>query len=113
MKWKKLVDYEEGDILSRGTLFRLMAKWPYEEIVDFMLVDYPDPEASMTIIVTSGYKGGLVLVSLPKDAYSNSIRAIDCQWLKSNWAEWVYPECSVNDVYICDGYPIPDKYPPE
>ena len=30
---------------------------------------------------------------------------------KENWSHWVYPECPVEDVWVCDGYPVPAELP--
>ncbi|RJF93198.1 Imm45 family immunity protein [Sphingomonas cavernae] len=99
----------ESDVIVRGSVIRFPAKWPYEDIVDFMVFDPLECDTGMGLIVSSGYKGGLISVILPKE--SEIRRSISAKWLKENWKKWVYPECSVDDVYVCEGYPVPDTLP--
>jgi hypothetical protein len=75
-----------------------------------MVVDYPDINHGMMIVVSSGYKGGLVLVSLPRESqgvFEGRASYINTGWLKENWQKWIYPDCAVEDVIISDGYPPP------
>lgn len=44
----KLIDYKEND-LWRGTILRFRGKYPFEEIVGFMLVDIPYIERSIFV----------------------------------------------------------------
>lgn len=97
---KKLINYDYESI-GNGIVFRLPAKWPYEDFVDFMVVDYG---GDFSLIVSTGLKAGLVLINLPKECSSDKYRGIDKNWLISNWSKWVYPECYVNDVYVIERY---------
>ncbi|AJF72050.1 MULTISPECIES: Imm45 family immunity protein [Raoultella] len=99
----KLIDYKEKSI-SRGTVFRLPANWPYEEWVDFMLFETQDDERPYGLIVSSGYKAGLFLIKLPIESISDEGLGISTEWVIANWAKWIYPECDVSDVYLIDGY---------
>ncbi|MEI9484272.1 Imm45 family immunity protein [Enterobacter cancerogenus] len=96
----KLVDYKNKSI-KRGTIFRLPAVWPYEEWVDFMVIDLYETHG---LVVSSGHKAGLILISLPVESASIEGRALSTEWVISNWAKWIYPECNVEDVYMLDGY---------
>lgn len=106
--WIKLIDFE-GDHICRGSILRFPAKWPYENIVDFMVFDPLDSDKGMGFIVSSGYKGGLISVILPKESDLNL--SISAKWLKNNWNHWVYPECNLSDVYLCEGYQVPENLP--
>lgn len=97
----KLIDYKE-DNLWRGTILRFKGQWPFEEIVDFMLVEIPDAESGFAVICISGYCAGSLERYLPKEAKSTNARSISRRWLVKNWNEWVYPDCSVNDVHILE-----------
>ncbi|MEX0526217.1 Imm45 family immunity protein [Raoultella terrigena] len=99
----KLIDYKEKSI-SRGTVFRLPANWPYEEWVDFMLFETQDDERPYGLIISSGYKAGLFLIKLPIESISDEGLGISTEWVIANWAKWIYPECDVSDVYLIDGY---------
>ncbi|WP_417641821.1 Imm45 family immunity protein [Enterobacter kobei] len=96
----KLVDCKNKSI-KRGTVFRLPAVWPYEEWVDFMVIDLFETHG---LVVSSGHKAGLILISLPIESASIEGRALSTEWVITNWAKWIYPECNVEDVYILDGY---------
>ncbi|QQB36309.1 hypothetical protein I6I07_06765 [Achromobacter deleyi] len=98
----KLVDFR-GDALYRGNVLRMPAKFPYEDYVDFMIFMTKAADRPHGLIVTSGYKAGLVLVYLPKECgYSEG--GVSRDWIISNWDKWVYPDCNVKDVYLIEGY---------
>lgn len=105
--WIPLSQKKEGDVIFHGAVIRCIGKWPYENIVDFMVLDGIDKDRGVTIIVASGYKAGLILVNLPKESEENNggyVRCLNAEWLRINWAKWVYPECGIENVYISDGY---------
>lgn len=99
----KLVNYKNKSI-KRGTVLRLPAVWPYEEWVDFMVFETQDDERPYGLIVSSGYKAGLFLIKLPTESISDEGHGLSTEWLINNWAEWIYPECNVEDVHILDEY---------
>lgn len=101
----KLLEYDKKSI-SRGMVFRLPGQWPYESFVDFMVIDLADRERPFGLVVTSGYKAGLILVSLPNESNSEEGRALSTKWIISNWNKWIYPECNVEDVYLIERYEI-------
>lgn len=96
----KLIDYPYTSI-KRGVILRLPSTWPYEAWVDFMVVDLFDSHA---LVITTGHKAGLVLVTLPAISSSSEGRALSTVWMKKNWEEWIYPECKVEDVHIIENY---------
>nr|WP_233494123.1 Imm45 family immunity protein [Serratia sp. FGI94] len=96
----KLIDYKNKSI-KRGSVFRLPAVWPYEAWVDFMVIDLFDTHG---LVVSSGHKAGLILISLPTESGSTEGRALSTEWVVNNWEKWIYPECNVEDVYILDEY---------
>jgi len=96
----KLIDYKNKSI-KRGTVFRLPAVWPYEEWVDFMVIDLFETHG---LVVSSGHKAGLILISLPIESASIEGRALSTEWIITNWAKWIYPECNIEDVHILDKY---------
>jgi len=94
----RLLDYHEN--LTRGDTLRCKGAYPYEDYVDFMLVDFPDGTEQYSFVVVSGYKSGLTLQILPVEANDKDTRAVNIQWLKANWAIWVYPDCPLEEVYL-------------
>ncbi|MEU6955652.1 Imm45 family immunity protein [Streptomyces sp. NPDC045714] len=56
--------------IARGVAFRLPARWTYEEAVEFMPAELPPGAARRTgLLVTTGYKAGLWVMSPPDEAY--------------------------------------------
>ncbi|WP_434561089.1 Imm45 family immunity protein [Pseudomonas sp. Z4-20] len=102
----KLVD-SLSPAISRGQIFRLPARWPYEEIVDFMVLDIPDEQYGHSIAVASGNKSGLLVVCLPVDSCLPQTHGLSREWLVKNWAKWVYPDCPVENVYLFDRAEVP------
>jgi len=98
---KKLLSYP-GEIICRGQVFRVPGKYPYEEVVDFMLFELIDGVGGYGLMVTSGYKTGLTLIKLPQDCVVSG--GISKSWVIDNWAKWIYPDCDVSEVYVLDEY---------
>ncbi|MBI6926735.1 hypothetical protein JET66_19030 [Pseudomonas putida] len=101
---KKLIDHPEG-FASHGTILRFPAEWPYEDIVDMMLISIPDGDSEFGLVVTTGHKAGLILVKLPGECESPFGRGVRHEWLISNWDKWIYPECNASDVHFMENYP--------
>ena len=90
----------------RGTVFRcLKAVWPYETVVDFMVVSDHDSPCGFALIVATGYKAGHVLVRLPAEAKAADAQALSTEWIVANWAKWIYPECPLHLVQVIENYP--------
>ena len=101
---QKLIDYQE-DAIYCGAVLRFPADYPYEKIVDFMIMDI---ENNLHFCVSSGFKCGAVYIRLPQEGYCVNEYAIDSKWLIENWNKWIYLDCKVDDVYILPkGYPVP------
>jgi hypothetical protein len=103
MKWKSLLSTEEAQ-LWRGVVFRFPAQYPFEEVVDFMIIEDHDSESFYKIICSSGYHSGQTEVILPVEAKHGS-GGISVDWIKKNWSKWIYPECSIDKVKYFDQYP--------
>lgn len=105
-RWKPLLEWTAAE-LFRGTVFRcLAAKWPYESVVDFMLVEHSESPSGLSIMVVTGYKAGLTLVHLPAEVKPpGGSRAVSTQWMVGNWSKWIYPECPVDRVQVIGNYP--------
>jgi len=96
-KTVKLSEYTKN--LQRGDVIRCTGKYPYEDFVDFMLIEYPCGERRQyTLLVNSGYKAGLIFVVLPEEA--NAKTGISIDWLKENWSKWGYVECPLEEVKL-------------
>jgi len=67
-KFVKLMD-APGDGLWHGNILRLKAKWPYENVVDFMVFDTLDEERPSGLIVTSGHKAGFIFEKIKVSDY--------------------------------------------
>lgn len=100
----KLIDSKDAAIW-RGNVFRVKGKYPYEECVDFMVFETLSEESPYGLMVTSGYKAGLILVYLPGES-SHPVGGLDKGWIVANWSKWIYPDCSVTDVCLLDGYVV-------
>lgn len=56
------------------------------------------------LIVSSGNKAGLTLISLPLESCSKEGRVLSTGWVLKNWEIWIYPECNIENVYIIEQY---------
>ena len=104
--WILLKDHTD-DSLWRGAVFRMPAMYPFEEIVDFMLINDVASESGFSLICATGYKAGLHEGALPKEALAlGQVHAIDRNWLLKNWLSHIYPDTEVSKIYVCTGYPM-------
>ena len=101
--WVRLTDMREENIPYSGSIFRFPSQYPYEEYVDYMLSKSGNP----CFIVISGYKGGFIFGKLCDEIDSDNL---NFEWFVKNWKTHVYPDCEPEDVYYCNGLPVPD-YP--
>lgn len=102
-----LIDYPEKSIF-RGAVFRFPAKFPYEDLVEFLVFEQSDENRGFGLMVISGYKSGLVANILPRESLSIDGMGIDTEWLKENWCKWVYSNASPEDVIVIPERTIAD-----
>lgn len=103
MNWKTLISSNEIRF-GRGVVFRFTAQYPFEEIVDFMMIEDHESESFYKIICSSGYHSGQTEVVLPKES-EHSTGGISVAWLQKNWNEWIYPHCPLEKVKYIERYP--------
>jgi len=98
-KITKLIECNES--LQRGSVIRCAGTYPYEDYVDFMIIEYPcSQNVQYALMVDSGYKAGLIFAVLPEEANAIKGSGINIDWLKTNWSKWGYVDCPLNDAYI-------------
>ncbi|SPL72038.1 Imm45 family immunity protein [Acinetobacter stercoris] len=97
---KKFKEFNED--LERGLILRCKGQQPYEEYVDFMIVEQQEEQRKYGLMVISGYKAGLMYVSFPKEAISLKGFDLSYEWVKLNWSNWGYVDCALDDVYIIE-----------
>lgn len=102
----KLIDCQEEG-LGAGAIFRFKGKYPFEEVVDFMLVYNPGSESRYMLICASGYYTGETELMLPKEAKNENEVSISTSWLIKNWNKWIYPHCPVQDVLLIRKNQVP------
>ena len=102
MHWLRLVDADAASSLWRGTVFRFPASYPFEPVVDFMLVRHRmSPDKGLTVICVSGYNAGEIEVALPLDSVADgNPNAVSVGWMQDNWQKWLYPGCEVQNVFF-------------
>lgn len=105
MIWTKLKDRGETGI-PRGCVFRFPAEWPYEGIVDLMVVHMPDECSEHALVVSTGHKAGLILVRLPLEAELPGASGLSTDWVIRNWKKWIYDECEIDDVLFARNYSV-------
>jgi hypothetical protein len=90
------------DVLIIGDLVRLASNYdlgPGSDPVDLLLFDPHDDEAGLGLIVTSGYKAGLVFAVLPRHSRLAGKPGLSKVWLIENWDKWF--------VFTYQGGPVP------
>ena len=103
MNWNRLEDCSDVNFW-RGVVFRFPANKPFEQVVDFMMIEDLDSDSGYKLICSSGYHAGQTELVLPKES-SHKEGGISVSWLKENWKKWVYPECELAQVKYLTNYP--------
>jgi len=95
----KLIDHPHD--LERGSILRCPARWPYEDYVDFMLIEYLwNGQHQYALMVVSGHKAGLIFVVFPIEAINQPGSGIDIEWLKTHWSTWGYIDCPLQEAHL-------------
>lgn len=88
-EWEKLT-LITSEAIKLGAVFRSPARYPYEDWVDFMLIESKESPSGYIPLVASGYKAGHRKSDLPLEAKSQDGNGISTHWLIENWQDWVY-----------------------
>lgn len=102
MKWLKLSEVKAASI-SRGSLIKFTASYPFESEVVMMVCEAPHTRSSFGLITITGYKAGINCYVVFPDSARSDDAMIPAQWLYDNWRHWVWPESSPDDVWILPG----------
>lgn len=97
---KRMLPEVDG-ALPAGTILRFPGGHPYEEMVDFMVVEIPGGEIGLA--VASGFHAGRIPQVLPEAARGTHGMSPDAEWLAANWQDWVWPGCAAGDVEVLAG----------
>ncbi|MBL4623527.1 MAG: hypothetical protein JKY42_00025 [Flavobacteriales bacterium] len=103
MKRKSLLEWE-AEKFYRGVVFRFKAKYPFEEVVDFMAIEDIDAPLRLKSVCSTGFHAGQTELAFPEEA-KHSDGGVSVLWLKENWEKWVYPECGIEEVKFIENYP--------
>jgi len=93
----------EESVLWHGNVLRTPGGFPYEKYVDFMVFETGEQDFPFGLIITSGYKAGLILTHLPKEGCAAG-GGLSKEWVIINWRKWVYAESDPLDVYYLERY---------
>ena len=102
-EWTRLSDVNEGVNFKRGTIFRFRGRYPYEDIVDFMLIAPQPEDQRMGIVVTTGYSAGSIVVYPPAESRPGNLESMKASWLKQNWTNWIKADSRREEVMVLDG----------
>ena len=103
MEWLPLLDCKEKQF-PRSIVFRFPAEYPFEDIVDFMLIEDFDAPIKLKLICSTGYHAGQTELIFPEEAAHPS-GGLSVEWVVSNWKKWIYPNCDIQDVVYIEQYP--------
>jgi immunity protein 45 of polymorphic toxin system len=97
----RFIDLAE-DFLAVGDLIRLSDNYdlgPGSGPVDLLVFDPREDGTGLGLMVTSGYKAGLVFAVLPVESRFAGKRVLSKLWLIENWDKWL--------VFTYQGGPVP------
>jgi len=106
--WQRFVDLDPPDVW-RGAVLRVPGTYPYESIVDFLIVNLPGTN-DFALVVATGHKAGLVRGIFPSEARATGNKvAVSKVWLIANWERWVYDGCTAEEAWFLQNYPAADS----
>jgi hypothetical protein len=89
---------------GRSVVLRFPAQYPFEDVVDFMIIEEPNSPLGLKLICCTGYHAGQTELVLPIEAKHGN-GGLSVNWIKENWQKWVYCQCSLNEVSYIKHYP--------
>jgi hypothetical protein len=99
MNWNKLSEHKDA-FLSRGSLLRFSASYPFEDEVIMMVCDSPLGNHRLGLITISGYKAGFNCYTSFPENVRNKDGSITAGKIYDNWNDWIWPEWSPDDAWI-------------
>ena len=94
---------------TRGAVFRCLPE-PGAKTgrFDLLLVEQAEAPSGLALLVTTGYKAGLVFQALPREALDAEVEypAVPTAWLREQWATWIQ-EHGADGVLVSTGYELP------
>ena len=108
--WVPLHEIKEPNVW-RGAVFRFPAKYPFERLVDFMLMIDRGLDAEFRLICSSGYHAGEIELVLPEET-KHKDGGISVQWVQENWQKWIYPDCTPEEVKYTENHTAYDAEEP-
>ena len=102
MNWQLLASTDD-ERFYRGAVFRFPAKYPFEDTVDFMIIEDTHSSIGLKLICSTGYHAGQTELVLPAES-KHKDGGLSVQWLIENWEKWVYPKCSMKEVRFVENY---------
>ncbi len=102
MQWAPLAQCKDESFF-RGVVFRFPGKYPFENVVDFMLIEDHDAPTFYKLICSTGYHAGQTELALPLEA-RHPAGGVSVSWFQKNWKKWVYSKCDVHQVNYIENY---------
>lgn len=102
INWAKLSENKEI-ALSRGSLVRFSASYPFEDEVVMMLCNSARRERAIGLITISGYKAGFNCYTTFPEQVRNADGSITAGLIYDNWATWIWPDWSPDSAWILQG----------
>ncbi len=86
-----------------GNVLRFPAMLPYESVIEMMFFDCQDKTYPYGLIVTTGYRAGLIFRRFSSEALLEGVHAVSTDWVRKNWGK-IYEGCNINCVMVADNY---------
>ena len=102
MNWTPISDCT-GQRFGRGTVFKFPAKYPFEDSVEFMVIEDLDAPIRFKLICSTGYHAGQTELVFPKES-EHETGGLSVYWVQTNWKKWIYAECNMNEVQFIENY---------
>ena len=99
MSWLQLSKQNHLN-LSRGSLIRFKASYPFEDEVIMMICEAPDCHSNLGLMTITGYKAGINCYVIFPESARDDDATISSQWLLQNWRKWVWPDGNPDDVWV-------------
>jgi len=97
--WLKLSE-NKGAVLSKGSLLKFSASYPFEDEVVMMLCDSPLRNFRLAFMTITGYKAGFNCYTNLPEGIRNDDGSITAGLIYENWNDWIWPEWSPDDAWI-------------
>ena len=99
IKWVDLYMYGE-EYICRGAVLDIPNFSADEKCTKLMFIESSQEDCSLSLVILTGKKAGIIWVHLPIEAYYDGTRVLSTKWILTNFNKWISPNTDLKKVKL-------------